>query len=581
MIEKTNLKKNNINSLKEIKDKELSIQFSLDGFSFCVLDLSTKKSIYFKEYLFKKSLKTPEALLEEIESIFKKDETLQLEYKSIQAIHQNNLSTLVPDKYFSEKHLNTYLNFNIKTLKTDFIAFDELKDLSIKNVFIPYVNINNYLFQNFGEFDYKHHSTVLIEKLLNLKISTEKTMFVNVNRHSFEIVILENQNLISYNTFTYNTKEDFIYYILFTAEQLQLNTDNTFSLVVGSPYDVNDPATAALIGQGTPDIPAYAWDFNGTYSLSGDQSCTGPDTAVEVANATTVAVREVTETGRLVWSEIQSLLNHRERENYAVYSELDWRFHRSFRLIAGIRYEEETQRFDSLNRQTFLYSPEDAVEEGETTYDVVLPKGGIVYLLTHTQSVGFVVTKGYRGGFVETSPNPLDGGLNEVDSENMWSYEISYRAEWFDRQLVTNANAFYYDWTDQQVTARVNPQSFIPYTAVVNAGNSELKGLELTVQAAPIEGLSINSSLAYLETKFKKFTDQGEGYEGNESMDAWGILQKSILIQFGLFHILIIFGGLPIAWEAHLVGAILGYLYSENRFLNKKRIFDLDAVLSI
>lgn len=47
--------------------------------------------------------------------------------------------------------------------------------------------------------------------------------------------------------------------------------------------------------------------------------------------------------------------------------------------------------------------------------------------------------------------------------------------------------------------------------------------------------------------------------------------QKSILIQFGLFHILIIFGGLPIAWEAHLVGAILGYLYSENRFLNKKR----------
>ena len=47
--------------------------------------------------------------------------------------------------------------------------------------------------------------------------------------------------------------------------------------------------------------------------------------------------------------------------------------------------------------------------------------------------------------------------------------------------------------------------------------------------------------------------------------------QKSLLIQFGLFHILIIFSGLPIAWEAHLVGAILGYLYSENRFLNNKR----------
>lgn len=47
--------------------------------------------------------------------------------------------------------------------------------------------------------------------------------------------------------------------------------------------------------------------------------------------------------------------------------------------------------------------------------------------------------------------------------------------------------------------------------------------------------------------------------------------QKSLLIQFGLFHVLIIFSGMPIAWEAHLVGAILGYLYSENRFLNNKR----------
>lgn len=47
--------------------------------------------------------------------------------------------------------------------------------------------------------------------------------------------------------------------------------------------------------------------------------------------------------------------------------------------------------------------------------------------------------------------------------------------------------------------------------------------------------------------------------------------QKSLLIQFGLFHVMIIFSGLPIAWEAHLVGAILGYLYSENRFLNKRK----------
>ena len=36
---------------------------------------------------------------------------------------------------------------------------------------------------------------------------------------------IANQKLLLYNTFEYQTKEDFIYYLLFTAEQLQLNPE--------------------------------------------------------------------------------------------------------------------------------------------------------------------------------------------------------------------------------------------------------------------------------------------------------------------------------------------------------------------
>jgi Protein of unknown function (DUF3822) len=41
--------------------------------------------------------------------------------------------------------------------------------------------------------------------------------------------VVENQKLLLFNSFDYQTKEDFIYYILFTAEQLQLNPE-TFKL---------------------------------------------------------------------------------------------------------------------------------------------------------------------------------------------------------------------------------------------------------------------------------------------------------------------------------------------------------------
>jgi hypothetical protein len=215
-------KKNSI-SLKNIKANRLSIQFNLDGFSFSIYNTLSGKDEYFREYAFEKSQSTPEKLLLKIREIFKTDSYLQHDFVAVTVIHQNNLSTLVPNQFFNEKELASYLNFNIKTLATDFITFDDLQNIDSKNIYVPYVNINNYVFQNFGEFEYKHHTTVLIEKLLKNTTTKEKRMYVNVSKTTLDIVILENNKLILSNSFSYNSKEDFIYYILFVVEQLHLD----------------------------------------------------------------------------------------------------------------------------------------------------------------------------------------------------------------------------------------------------------------------------------------------------------------------------------------------------------------------
>jgi len=239
MTRKVTKQNNNITTLKTIIENKLSIQFNLDGFSFSVYNIISKNEVYFREYEFENSQVTPENLLLKIKDVFNTDTQLQKDFSSVLVIHQNNLSVLVPNRYFNKKELASYLNFNIKKLTIDYIAFDHLEGLESKNVYIPYVNINNYLFQNFGEFEYKHHSTVLIEKLLNSTNNIEKTMFVNVSKNSLDIVVLENNQLILFNTFSYNTKEDFIYYILFVAEQLNLNV-NEFSLHFTGKVNLED-----------------------------------------------------------------------------------------------------------------------------------------------------------------------------------------------------------------------------------------------------------------------------------------------------------------------------------------------------
>jgi hypothetical protein len=48
-------------------------------------------------------------------------------------------------------------------------------------------------------------------------------MTVHFSEGHFEIIVIQNQKLLLFNSFDYQTPEDFIYYVLFTAEQLSLN----------------------------------------------------------------------------------------------------------------------------------------------------------------------------------------------------------------------------------------------------------------------------------------------------------------------------------------------------------------------
>mgnify|MGYP003669736232 CR=1 FL=1 len=218
-------------TIEDISKRKLSIQFSLDGFSFCATN--HKNEIYcFSSYQFENEVNSPELILDHIKEIFNKDKVLQDDFESVSVIHQNSLNAFVPNVYFNEKELKNYLKFSVKTIATDLIVYDDLESYDYKNVYIPYVNINNFLFQSFGQFEYKHHGSILIEKLL-LYSSSEDRFFVNINLNTINIVFIEDKKLVFYNSFDVETKEDFIYYILFVLEQLMLNPEEIKLTLLG------------------------------------------------------------------------------------------------------------------------------------------------------------------------------------------------------------------------------------------------------------------------------------------------------------------------------------------------------------
>lgn len=219
--------------------QELSIQISLSGLSFCILQRDTKTISFLKDCNFGKKL-NPHEVLDELKHLYNTESFLQATFSNVQVIHVNELSTLVPKPLFDENSLADYLKFNTKILKSDFIAYDSIEINDSANVYVPYININNYIYDLYGSFTYKHVSTILIEQILAIeKNATNTKVYINVNKNHFEMVVINKSKLLLYNTFEYNTKEDFIYYILFTAEQLQLNPE-LFELIFIGDIDSKD-----------------------------------------------------------------------------------------------------------------------------------------------------------------------------------------------------------------------------------------------------------------------------------------------------------------------------------------------------
>lgn len=214
--------------------KKLSIQVSLNGLSFCCFDTLNNTITSFNEVHFDSFHKGIQ--IEDLfANAFQEYPELNDSYDDVLIIHNNNLSTFVPEPLFDENFLGSYLQYNTKVFKTDFFAFDEISNYQINCVYIPYVNMNNFFIDKFGSFDYKHANSILVTTLLNAsKNIDDKKMTIHFNKGHFEISVIQNQKLLLFNSFDYQTPEDFIYYVLFTAEQLNMNPEKFLLELIGA-----------------------------------------------------------------------------------------------------------------------------------------------------------------------------------------------------------------------------------------------------------------------------------------------------------------------------------------------------------
>ncbi|MEM7239879.1 MAG: TonB-dependent receptor, partial [Pseudomonadota bacterium] len=219
---------------------------------------------------------------------------------------------------------------------------------------------------------------------------------------------------------------------------------------------------------------------------------------------------------------IRSSVSREETLNVALFGEAEIEVPEvldGFSIIVGGRYDRESIDFESAGETQVtgelpipLPVPGSTSSSSDTSFDAFLPEIGIIYDWSDDLSTGFTVQRGYRAG--GTFESTVSGEISEWDPEFTWNYEFALRSQWFDRRLTANANLFYTEWTDQQVTVP-NPSGIPLDFRAENAGESRLFGGELALSGTPIPELELFGSVGVTDTKFTDFVSGEDDFTGS------------------------------------------------------------------
>lgn len=207
---------------------KLSIQLSLNGFSFVIFDKEANKFLGLGSFS-TRGINTIDDYTAAFENFTRENEWLQLLLGSnrISLLYESEKSTLVPSSLFLNEEKKSIAQFNFQVPEGHEVLSDDLKNTDASIIYHLPKQLKALFDQIFPKYNLVSHAGVLIEILLLLYKNqpTQKRMVVHVRHSDIDIVITEGKKLLFFNSFRYTTKEDFLYYIIFVIEQLNLNPE--------------------------------------------------------------------------------------------------------------------------------------------------------------------------------------------------------------------------------------------------------------------------------------------------------------------------------------------------------------------
>jgi iron complex outermembrane receptor protein len=198
-------------------------------------------------------------------------------------------------------------------------------------------------------------------------------------------------------------------------------------------------------------------------------------------------------------------------DSYAIFGQADYDLTEALQLTVGGRYDRDPRK-----NVTTGYAPGNVplFLSQEKTFTQFQPKGSLRYMFNPSASGYFTVARGFRSGGFNSGANA--NVQPAFPAETTTTYEIGTKLSLLERRLNLSAATFYTDYKNQQLSL-ITVSTSGTFQDNFTVEKTQIKGVELELQAIPFHGLELSAGVDYLDATIKKFGNSLSGSQFDPS----------------------------------------------------------------
>ncbi|SHJ69125.1 Protein of unknown function [Tangfeifania diversioriginum] len=226
---------------KNISEYKLSIQVSLDGFSFFVTHKTERRLLALKST--RVTISSEKFLARRFAEWANSEEILSKPFSSVTICFITPKFTLVPNELYEKNKASSLVNLLFDAQVKSQIIANAIDELSTTLLFSIPVELKNEFDKVFNSYTLIHTGKVLAQQSLQLIGPQETGLTLFFSPDNFSLFLHKEGTLILTNSFTYSHPNDVLYYSLTALKQYKIAPKQCKVLISGQIEKESDYIT--------------------------------------------------------------------------------------------------------------------------------------------------------------------------------------------------------------------------------------------------------------------------------------------------------------------------------------------------